>query len=491
MKKPLLHLLFSSLLTSFCLLGFTAYALDGGVESLRQSSKAFSSVSKAVSPSVAYIHAEGETTTRPSHPLISPFDEDFFERFFGQDFFENHYPGQRPGPQAPEKKHRMVSQGSGFIFKSESGVLTDKTYLMTNNHVVEGAVNIRVKFLDGEEYDAEITGRDPQSDIAVIEIENSKRPALKLGDSSKLEVGEWVVAIGNPFGLSHTLTAGVVSAKGRTSLGINDYEDFIQTDAAINPGNSGGPLVNLEAEVIGMSTAIFTRNGGYMGIGFAIPINMAKEIANQLIDKGEVNRGYLGVYIQPLTPDLAEVFNTGQKQGILVADVKESSPAARAGLRQGDVIITLDGRPVSDVGDFRNQISLTLPGKKVTLGIIRDSKHKDLAITVGRKDNDEADDQIRVPGSEKIGLSVQTLTPELARHFNTRIGEGVIVTKVKPDSLADRAGIEAGNIILQVDRKPVSSIEDFRREITRDSEDKRILLLVRSENEQHYVVLRW
>ena len=282
MKKLLLHLLCSSLLTGIYLAGFPAYALDGGVESLRQSSKAFSSVSKTVSPSVAYIHAEGEATTRPPHPLLSPFDEDFFERFFGQDFFEKHYPGQRPGPQTPEQKHRLVSQGSGFIFKSESGVLTDKTYLMTNNHVVEGAVNIRVKFLDGEEYDAEITGRDPQSDIAVIEIENSKRPALKLGDSSKLEVGEWVVAIGNPFGLSHTLTAGVVSAKGRTSLGINDYEDFIQTDAAINPGNSGGPLVNLEAEVIGMSTAIFTRNGGYMGIGFAIPINMAKEIANRL-----------------------------------------------------------------------------------------------------------------------------------------------------------------------------------------------------------------
>ena len=360
MKKPLFHLLFTSLLISFCLFGFPVYALDGDAESLRQSSKAFSSVAKAVSPSVAYIQVEGESATQPPHPFMSPFDEDFFERFFGEDFFEKHYPDQRPGQQSPEHKRRMVSQGSGFIFKSESGLLTDKTYLMTNNHVVEGAENIRVKFLDGEEYDAEITGRDPQSDIAVIEIENSDRPALKLGDSSTLEVGEWVVAIGNPFGLSHTLTVGVVSAKGRTSLGINDYEDFIQTDAAINPGNSGGPLVNLEAEVIGMSTAIFTRNGGYMGIGFAIPINMAKEIANQLIDKGEVNRGYLGVYIQPLTPDLAEVFNTSQKQGILVADVNESSPAARAGLEVLDVgrrSSSLEGASGSRVETVRSHSS--------------------------------------------------------------------------------------------------------------------------------------
>jgi serine protease Do len=254
-----------------------------------------------------------------------------------------------------------MGQGSGFVFLSKNGLLSDKTYLLTNNHVVENAERIRVRFQNGSEYDATVTGRDPQSDVAVIEIEAGGLSALTLADSSELEVGEWVVAMGNPFGLSHTLTVGVVSATGRTSVGINDYEDFIQTDAAINPGNSGGPLTNLDGNVVGMNTAIFSRNGGYMGIGFAIPSNLIKAIGNQLIEQEEVTRGYLGIMIQQLPPDLAESFNIKSGQGILVAQVSEDSPAQKAGLRQSDVIIVYGGEPVNDVGGFRNRVSLTRP----------------------------------------------------------------------------------------------------------------------------------
>lgn len=482
---------FFQLLLLSCFMTSSALAVDGGIESLRESSKAFSSVAKAVSPSVAYIQVEGQEVIPETGPFTFPFHEDFFERFFGEQFFGDKFHGFPEREEMPEGHPRTISQGSGFVFRSEDGLITDKTYLMTNNHVVEGADKIRVKFMDSSEFDAEVTGRDPQSDIAVIEIKTGKRPALKLGDSSKLEVGEWVVAIGNPYGLSHTLTVGVVSATGRTSVGINDYEDFIQTDAAINPGNSGGPLVNLDGEVVGMNTAIFTRNGGYMGIGFAIPINMAKEIARQLIDKGEVTRGYLGIYIQTLTAELAEVFNIEQTKGILVADVKNGSPADSAGLKQGDVIIAFDERPVSDVGAFRNQISLTPPGQQKKLVVIRDGERKNLLVTIGAQANSESADKGPSLSTRQLGLSVQTITPDLAGQFNARIGEGVVVTKVKPGSAAAMAGIEAGNIIVQVNRKLVRSADEFRREISKASEDKRVLLLVRSENEQHYVVLNW
>jgi len=229
-----------------------------------------------------------------------------------------------------------------------------------------------------------VTGRDPQSDIAVIEIKTSGLPALSWGDSSQLEVGEWVVAMGNPFGLSHTLTIGVVSAKVRTSVGISDYEDFIQTDAAINPGNSGGPLVNLDGEVVGINTAIFSRSGGYMGVGFAIPSNLAEAIANQLIEHGEVTRGYLGVVIQQLTPELSESFDVKPGAGILIAQVSDDTPAAKAGLRQGDVIVAYRGTPVTEVGRFRNEIALTRPRSRETLTVLRDGKRKTLNVTIGK-----------------------------------------------------------------------------------------------------------
>jgi serine protease Do len=471
-----------------------AYAQDGGIENLRETGKAFASVARTVSPSVVFIQVEGKAsgsavTGFPS-PFgdRSPFNDDLFKRFFGDRF-----PGipHSPRSEMPRGERRTISQGSGFVFATKDGLLSDQSYILTNNHVVEDADKIRVKLQDGREFDAKIEGRDPQSDVAVLVINTGGLPALSLGDSSKLEVGEWVVAIGNPFGLSHTLTVGVVSAKGRTSLGINDYEDFIQTDAAINPGNSGGPLVNLDGEVVGINTAIFSRSGGYMGVGFAIPINLAKAIANQLMDGGEVTRGYLGIVIQALTPELAESFGLDQNLGILIAQVSEDSPAAQAGLRQGDVIVAYQGKPVTDVGRFRNQVSLTSPGSREQLTIVRDGKRRGITVTIGTLAKDKLIAEGPAQSADELGLSVQTLTPQLADQFGTKAGEGVVVTEVRPGSIAAMAGIKPGAVIMQVEHKPVKSAAEFKHAVENGSNDKRVLLLIRRGDMQQYVVLNW
>ncbi len=463
----------------------------GGIENLRQTGKAFASVARAVSPSVVFVQVEGRNSGGSVSGFPNPFGrewpfgDDMFKRFFGDPFPNS--PGQRP----PRSEHRTQGQGSGFIFATNSNLLTERSYILTNNHVVQNADKIRVKLQDGREFEAEIVGGDPKSDIAVLKIETGGLAALPLGDSSDLEVGEWVVAIGNPFGLSNTLTVGVVSAKGRTSLGISDYEDFIQTDAAINPGNSGGPLVNLNGEVVGINTAIFSRSGGYMGVGFAIPINLAKGIANQLIDRGEVTRGYLGIVIQPLTPRLAESFSIGENQGILIAQVQEKSPAAIAGLKQGDVVTAYQGIKVRDVGAFRNQVSLTPPGSTAEITVLRGGKQQVVSVTIGKltDENLVADNGARSAGP--LGITVQTLTPRLAEQFNTSAGEGVVVTEVESGSIAAMAGIEPGEIILQVNRKPVTSAAAFKREFEKSSSARRVLLLLRKGTMQRYLVLSW
>ncbi len=479
----------SVLLLSFTwLIAVPSSALvDGGVESLRQTGKAFAEVSRAVSPSVVFIQVEASTPAVTSQQFPTPFGDDFFRRFFGDQF-----PGiPNTPPGAPQGEHRAIGQGSGFVFKSRDGLLKDKTYILTNNHVVEHAEKIKVKFQDGREFDAKVTGRDPLTDVAVIEINEGGFPAIPLADSSKLEVGEWVIAIGNPFGLSHTLTVGVVSAKGRTGIGLNDYEDFIQTDAAINPGNSGGPLVNIDGKVVGMNTAIFSRSGGSMGIGFAIPVNLARVIANQLIEHGEVTRGFLGIMIQEITPDLAESFDIEIGKGILISQVSEDSPAKKAGLRQGDVIIAYDGKPVKNVGDFRNKVSLTPPGTRKEITILRDGKEKKLTVEIGKLDKDKLTAQGDALNAEEIGLAVQTITPEIADQFGVETGQGVVVTDVKPGSIAALAGITPGTVILQVNRKEISSATEFRKAIKASMAKKRALLLIRKDGAQRFVALNW
>jgi serine protease Do len=471
----------------------SAQARDGGLESLRQTGKAFAEVAREVSPSVVFIQTEGKTSGSSITRFSSPFDEqwqfgdDLFKPFFGDRF-----PGvPRTQPETPRREGRAIGQGSGFVFSAKEGLFSDKTFILTNNHVVENADKIRVKFQDGRELDAKVTGRDPQSDVAVIEIEVSGLPALDWGDSSQLEVGEWVVAMGNPFGLSHTLTVGVVSAKGRTSVGINDYEDFIQTDAAINPGNSGGPLVNLDGEVVGINTAIFSRSGGYMGVGFAIPSNLAREIANQLIENGAVTRGYLGVVIQQLTPELSESFDVKPGAGILVAQVSDDSPAARADLRQGDVIVAYRGEPVTDVGSFRNQIALTRPGSREALTVLREGERTTLNVTIGKLTKEKLATLEPAGSADEIGLTVQPLTPQLAEQFDAEPGVGVVVTEVRPGSVAAMAGIEPGTVILQVDQKPVKSVAEFASAVKEGEKKNRVLLLIRKGNMQRFVALSW
>ncbi len=471
-----------------------AWAIDDGVESLRQTGKAFASVARHVSPSVVFIQVEGKSreaaSSRFSFPFgnQSPFQDDFFKRFFG-DRFPGMPEQQRPESQPEER--RVTGQGSGFVFAQKEGLLSSTIYILTNNHVIQEADKIRVKFQDGREFEAEVTGRDPQSDIAVVEIKTDKRPALAWGDSSQLEVGEWVVAIGNPFGLSHTLTVEVVSAKGRTGVGLNDYEDFIQTDAAINPGNSGGPLVNLNGEVIGINTAIFSRSGGYMGVGFAIPSNLARAIANQLVERGEVTRGYLGVVIQSLTPELAESFGLDQTQGILVSQVSDESPAERAGLQQGDLIVEYQGEPVKDVGNFRNKVSLTEPGSIASVTVLRNGKRKLLQIEIGQLSKADVSKNESTQRSDEIGLVVQTLTPKLAEQFNGKAGEGVVVSEVRPGSIAAMAGIKPGSIILQVNRQSVADAESFAKQVKQGADKRHVLLLVRTEGMQRFVALSW
>ncbi len=489
MKKYLI----ASLLGVAWLIALPSEASEDAIANLRQTGKAFASVARAVSPSVVFIQVEGKASGEAT-PFFPPFDDelpfsdDFFKRFFG-----DRLPGipSKPYSDKPQEERRIIEQGSGFVFAAKHGLRSNKTYILTNNHVVENADKIRVEFQDGREFVAKVTGRDPQSDIAVIEITARDYPALTLADSSKLEVGEWVVAIGNPFGLSHTLTVGVVSAKGRTSIGINDYEDFIQTDAAINPGNSGGPLVNLDGEVVGINTAIFSRSGGYMGLGFAIPSNLAKAIINQLIEHGEVTRGYLGIVIQQLTSDLAESFGIKASQGILVAQVSKHSPAEEAGLQQGDIIERFQGEPVKDVGSFRNRVALIAPGTTVELTILRDGKQKTVEVTIGKLTKDKQPAEQTSQRAEDIGLTVQTLTPQLAEQFDATAGEGVIVTEVRPDSVAAMAGVKSGAIILQVNRKEVKNAAEFQRAIKESGSDKRLLLLIREGDTQRFVALSW
>jgi serine protease Do len=455
----------------------SAVAQDAGLESLRESGKAFRSVAKQVSPAVVYIQVEKavEQQNRSNPFGNSPFGDEFFRRFFGE-------PPQQQQPQNSPKR-RSQGQGSGFIISADG-------YIMTNNHVVGGADKVTVQLLDGREFTAKIIGTDPPSDVAIIKIEADEQlPFLKLGNSEQLEVGDWVLAFGNPFGLSHSLTAGIVSAKGRSGMGLSEYENFIQTDAAINPGNSGGPLINLDAEVIGMNTAIFSRSGGYMGIGFAIPINMIKTIREQLVEQGSVTRGRLGVYIQDLTRELAESFGIDQGKGILVAQVMEDSPAAAAGLRQGDVITQLNGEPVDKTASFRNQISLTRPGTSVQLRVLRDGKERSIKVKIGAMETDAQGQPIEVGKVPQLGLSLQDLTPELAERFGYDDAQGVLVTAVETDSLAAQAGIKSGDLIEEVDRKPVTNLAQVQ-ELIKNSNKKSLLLLVRQGNASRYLALK-
>jgi serine protease Do len=452
-----------------------AHAQAGGLDGLRQTGKAFSGVARKVSPSVVFIHVESRTEADDRETADWPFHDELLRRFFGDDL-----PGlSRPAPKSPR---RAVSQGSGFVFSARG----DTAYILTNSHVVENAWRIRVRLHDGRESDAELQGSDPRSDVAVLRIAARGLQPLKWGDSASLEVGEWVVAMGNPFGLSHTLTTGVVSAKGRTSLGINDYEDFIQTDAAINPGNSGGPLLNLDGEVVGMNTAIFSRSGGHMGVGFAIPSNLARTIAEQLVASGRVVRGYIGLTVQPLSGEIAEALRLRDSRGVLVNTVQEGSPAERAGIRAGDVLTRFDDTPLADGGHYRNRAALARPGSTVVLGLVRDGRPMEIPVRVAALDENAL---LRAQAVEALGASVRALTRDEARRL--RVDEAVVVTAVAPRSVAALAGIVPGTVILEVNRRPVGSPEAFAGALAEAGAAGGVSLRISDNGRSRYVTLRW
>lgn len=435
----------------------------------------FSGIVKQVRPAVVNIFT---TKVIKQRGYGFPFEE--FEWFFGPQFKR----------QLPERKFKQSSLGSGFV-------ITEDGYILTNNHVVEGMDEIKVKFTDKEEYTARIIGRDPKIDVALIKIDVNKRlPVATLGDSDKLEIGDWVIAIGNPFGLGHTVTAGIVSAKGRHGILPGSYEDFIQTDAAINPGNSGGPLINLNGEVIGINTAIFSPQGafgtpGNIGIGFAIPINMAKGVLTQLKETGKVVRGWLGVMIQPVTQEIAEAFNLETPSGALVADVTKDSPAEKAGLKRGDIIIEFDGKKIDDYHTLPSTVASTPVGKKAKVKIIREGKQMELTVNVGEMPPEvSGEETTEETASEELGLSVSDITPDLAQEYNIREKEGVVVTNVEPGSLAEMGGIQPGDIIVEVNKKSIKNAKEFHKEIVKVGKGKSILFLIKRGNSTIYVALR-
>jgi serine protease Do len=403
-----------------------------------------------------------------------PFS-DFWRRFFGNP------PGGGGGGGGGGRGFRQQSLGSGFIIDRDGTILT-------NNHVVENGSKITVKLNDGREFEAKVVGKDAKTDIAIIKIDaKGELPVAPLGDSEKLEVGEWVVAIGNPFGLESTVTSGIVSAKGR-HIGAGPYDNFIQTDASINPGNSGGPLINMRGEVVGINTAIFSQSGGNIGIGFATPINSAKEIIPELKGKGKVTRGWLGVSIQSVTPDIANSLGLEKSRGALVADVLKDGPAERAGIKVGDVIVDFDGTEIKDSSDLPAIVARTRPGKQANVKVLRDKKEMTIPVNITELKEEEVVASAREKG--ELGLTVQKLTPEMAESLQLGRATGVVITNVEQGSPADEAGLQQGDVIVEVDRKPIREVADFRNAVSGAKKGQRILFLVRREGTSLFVALR-
>jgi len=403
-----------------------------------------------------------------------------FRDFFGDDFFDRFFK-----QRSPEGEYKVQGLGSGVIIDSEKG------YIITNNHVVEDADELKITLGDKREFDGKVVGTDPQTDIAVVKIEGKNLPSAKLGDSDTIRVGQWAIAIGNPFGLSQTVSIGVISATGRANVGVAQYEDMIQTDAAINPGNSGGPLVNIREEIIGINTAIFTRSGGYQGIGFAIPVNMVKTIMKDLVEKGKVTRGWLGVVIQDITPDLAKSFNVSVTEGVLVSEIQENSPAKEAGFERGDIVVEYDGKAIRDVNHLRNVVAQTEIGKKVKAKVLREGKEKELLVKIGEQPADLfAAGPGEVPSGKDLGMTVQNLTKELAKSLGIEEDSGVIVSEVQPGSPAAMSEIIEGDLIKEVNRKKISNVAEFKKALSEGDKEKGILMLVKRGDFSRYVIIK-
>jgi serine protease Do len=440
----------------------------------------FADLAEKLSPTVVNIYTTQTVQVSSSpHQFFFPDQGDIpepFRRFFG-------LPDMPEQQQAPKREMKRTSLGSGVIYSADG-------YIITNNHVVEDADEIHVSLHNFEEYQATIVGRDPKSDLALIKIEpKTDLPFITLGDSDKLRVGEWVLAIGNPFGLQKTVTAGIVSAKGR-AINTESYGNFIQTDASINPGNSGGPLFNLDGEMVGVNTAIFSRTGGNIGIGFAIPANMAKNVLAQLKEHGKVTRGWLGVMIQQVTPELAENFGLDRPIGALVGQVMPDSPAEKAGLKPGDVIIEYNGKEVTQMSMLPAMVANTNVGEKAKLVMIRDGKKQNITVEIAKLEDEElAVADAETGTSKKLGMSVQELSPKLAESLGIEETKGLIVSDINPDSAAAEAGVARGDLILEIDRQKVETIAQYKQALQAAQEKKSILLLIKRGQNTRCVVI--
>lgn len=437
----------------------------------KQICSGFSCVAKKAIPAVVYIESSGgsgrETISKkPQENPFEYFQDDFFNRFFGF-----------PNPEESKKKETV--RGSGFF-------VTKDGYIMTNNHVVENASKVMVTMTNGKKVVAQVIGTDPKTDLAIIKVDEKNASMLSFGDSDALEIGEWAVAVGNPFGLEASVTVGVVSAKGRNQLNITDFEDFIQTDAAINPGNSGGPLLDIEGNVIGINTAIVSGSGGYIGIGFAIPSNMAKRIMDQLIKNGTVTRGFLGVTLQPIDSDLAQFYKLEKLHGAMVTDVLKDSPAEKAGLKQEDIILSYNNAPVESLGGFRNAVSLMAPGSQLTLKVLRDGKTQKIDVTITAVPAEVVQPTSKV---HKLGMKVQNLTPEIAEQLGYGAEKGVLVASVSDGLPAALAAIRPGSLILSVNRKKVTTVDEFNAAMAESEKEGAVLLLVRQGDATRFIAL--
>lgn len=441
----------------------------------------FADLAEELSPTVVNISTTQTVKTKliPEFPFHDKEIPEMFKRFFGIPHHP-HIPKQQQ-KQKP-KKRKATSLGSGTIISRDG-------YILTNNHVIDDAEEIRVRFANHEELKAKIIGRDAKTDLALIKIEtNHDLDYVTFGDSESLRVGEWVIAIGNPFGLEQTVTAGIVSAKGRR-IGGTAYENFIQTDASINPGNSGGPLFDTNGKMVGVNTAIFSRSGGNIGIGFAIPVNMAKNVVKQLKEHGKVTRGWLGVMIQNVNQELANQFEMERPIGALVGDVSPDSPADKAGIQSGDIIIAYNGKVIDQMNQLPSLVAQTAVEDKVKVTLFRDGKKKKITVTIGKLKEDD----MSTVGSEiasRLGMTVQELTPELAKSLEMEEESGLLISAVESDSPAARSGLRRGDLIMEINRTKIDSQETYDSIMKKEKDQSRLLLLVKRKNHARYVVIK-
>jgi serine protease Do len=451
------------------------------INPLAETSQSFTQIAKKAMPATVFIKSQINPQPFSGPNLQNPFDnfgDDFFKRFFGFPNGQGFGGFQEPQPQ--------MAGGSGFFVSADG-------FIVTNYHVVKDANQITVVLNDGREFPATVSGTDPRTDLAVLKINESKLPYLTFGDSDELEIGEWVVAIGTPFALESSLTVGVVSAKGRQDLGIASLEDFIQTDAAINPGNSGGPLLNLQGQVVGVNTAIISRTGGYMGIGFSIPSHMVQHVIDQIMNSGGVKRAYLGIILQPVDKELADALGLDKTDGVLISDVMKESPAAKGGLQQGDVILQYNDKTAKNVAKFRNDVALMDPGQEILLKVLRNGKTLNLKLALGMQNDSEV---LSAEMTQKMGIDVENLSPELAAKLNySSDTTGVVITKLYPGSPAQAAGLKPGFLITGValhgnEPKSVKNTAEFDAALKEIGQRKHVILIVRHQNYQRYYTIK-